>query len=96
MVINDKIFHNPQQIMVEIKDHEDNEKDKKDDIEIEKELEYSQSFIPCMDNTNSQIEKSFESRISEGTESINTNNYSFISGMSQYVKAGKDKYSMDR
>jgi hypothetical protein len=80
----------------EVKDHEDNEKDRNDDIEIERELEYSQKFITANDSKSdlSQIERSFDSRFSEGTESINTNNYSFISGMSQYVKQGKEKRFM--
>lgn len=84
--------------IVEIKDHECAQKDKADDLEIERELEYSQNFISIHNPNNStQIEKSFESRVSEGTESINTNNYSFISGISggssisQYVKQGKEK-----
>lgn len=80
----------------EVKDHEDLEKDMNDDIEIEKELEFSQKFITANDSKSdlSQIERSFDSRFSEGTESINTNNYSFISGMSQYVKQGKEKRFM--
>ena len=58
-------------------------KDKNDDIEIERELEYSQNFIPISNpNLSTQFEKSFESRVSEGTESINTNNYSFNSWVS--------------
>jgi hypothetical protein len=80
---------------VEIKDHEDNEKDINDDIEIERELEYSQNFIPIHDPNSSQVEKSFESRFSEGTESVNTNNFSFISGMSQFVKNGKESRFMN-
>jgi len=59
-------------------------------MEIERELEYSQNFINIHNSSSSQIEKSFESKISEGTESINTNNYSFISGISNYVKQGKE------
>lgn len=78
----------------EIKDHEDKEKDKNDDIELE--LEYSQNFISITDPHNcSQVERSFESRVSEGTESINTNNYSFISGISQYGKQGKENRFMN-
>lgn len=69
--------------IIEINDHEDAEKDKNDDIEIERELEYSQVFISILNpNTSTQFEKSFESRVSEGTESINTNNYSFNSWIS--------------
>lgn len=64
----------------EIKDHEDQTKDKNDDIEIERELEFSQKFVNMNNPNNSmQGEKSFDSRISNDTESINTNNYSFLS-----------------
>ncbi|CAI2374326.1 unnamed protein product [Moneuplotes crassus] len=81
------------QIMVEINDHEDNTKDKNDDLEIERELEYSQNFI-YLNDSSSQIERSFESKNSEGTDSINPNNYSFISGVSNFVKQGKEKRFM--
>jgi len=73
-----------------------------DDLEIERELEYSQNFIAVTNPNNaSQFEKSFESRFSEGTESINTNNYSIISGISggasisQYMKSEKDERFMN-
>ena len=80
----------------EVKDHEDLEKDRNDDLEIQRELEISQRFVAANDSKSdlSQIERSFDSRFSDGTESINTNNYSFISGMSQYVKQGKEKRFM--
>lgn len=87
IIVDHRKMHNAEQMMVEINDHDDKEKDKNDDIEIE--LEYSQNFINLHDN--SQVEKSFESRISEGAKSIDTNNYSFMTGMSQFDKQGKEK-----
>jgi len=87
----------PKDQMAEIKDHDDNEKDKNDDIELDRELEYSQNFITFDDanNSSSNIERSFESRMSECTDSINTNNNSFMSGLSQYGKQGKEKRFMN-
>lgn len=86
-----------QSIIHAVKDHEDELMDKNDDLEIERELEYSQNFISIVNpNTSIQTEKSFESRVSEGTGSVSTNNYSFISGISggasisQYAKLRKE------
>jgi hypothetical protein len=71
----------------EVNDHEDDNKDRNDDLEIEQELDYTQNFIPITNPNNSmQGEKSFDSRYSEGAESINTNNYSFLSYGKSYSK----------
>lgn len=90
---NNNVYYNKNDVVVslisydEIKDHEDQTKDKNDDIEIERELEFSQKFVNMNNPNNSmQGEKSFDSRISNDTESINTNNYSFLSYGKNFYK----------